>query len=192
MKDTLLRIAAPSALDMLQADHEHVTMMFHEYRADAPARQRTTVVRCIAVAIEVHSLLEEEIFYPALRAVTAAPDVLDRGEADQRAAYAMLQQLRVRDTTDVEHDAQFLQVMRAIFHHVAEEETVLMPEARVLLRSRLHDLGATMARRRLELLAPRTAELLSNAVGSVPAAFGVFAGGAMAGASMAFRHVFAR
>ena len=130
MKDTLLRIAAPSALDMLQADHEHVTRMFHEYRADAPARQRTTVVRCIAVAIEVHSVLEEE--------------------------------------------------------------TVLMPEARVLLRARLHDLGATMARRRIELLAPRTAELLSNAVGSVPAAFGVFAGGAMAGASMAFRHVFAR
>lgn len=82
--------------------------------------------------------------------------------------------------------------MRDTLHHVADEETVLMPQARVLLHEQLHELGAAMARRRVELLASRSGELLRNAVSSVPAAYGVFGGGAMAGVSMAFRHVFGR
>ena len=38
MASTLLKIAAPSVIDILQADHEHVLTMYHEYRADASPR----------------------------------------------------------------------------------------------------------------------------------------------------------
>src|SRR5438067_196709 len=48
--------------------------------------------------------------------------------------------------------------MRDVQHHVADEETVLLPEAEEMLsKDRLCELGAQMTRRRMELVWPRAA-----------------------------------
>jgi hypothetical protein len=53
--------------------------------------------------------------------------------------------------------------MRKIMHHVADEETVLLPEAeRMLPKERLNELGAQMTRRRLELIKPKAGKVAKN------------------------------
>ena len=69
--------------------------------------------------------------------------------------------------------------MRHVMHHVADEETLLLPAAERLLPDQLSGLGAQMTRRRLELAAPRTPELASSLARSMSPGTVVGIGGAM-------------
>jgi hypothetical protein len=69
--------------------------------------------------------------------------------------------------------------MRRSAPSLADEETVLLPDAQTLLRDRLGELGARMARRRLQLSAPRVPEMARNAVARQPGNAAVMAAGAI-------------
>jgi hypothetical protein len=57
-----------------------------------------------------------------------------------------------------------------VMHHVADEETTLLPDAeRLLGEDELSELGARMTRRRIELAAPRSGEIAANMARAVPA-----------------------
>ncbi|UUZ52128.1 hypothetical protein LP419_20935 [Massilia sp. H-1] len=50
--------------------------------------------------------------------------------------------------------------MRDLMHHIADEETVLLPQAETMLsKERLEELGTQMASRRMALLKPRAGKL---------------------------------
>jgi hypothetical protein len=55
-------------------------------------------------------------------------------------------------------------------HHVADEETVLLPTAERALKEELRSLGAKMTRRRLQLLGERPREIAVNTAGTFPVA----------------------
>jgi hypothetical protein len=71
-------------------------------------------------------------------------------------------------------DETFTDLMRIVMHHVADEETRLLPAAERLLSDRLSDLGLEMTQRRVELLKPHAGEIAASAIRSFP-------GGAVAG-----------
>ena len=92
----------------------------------------------------------------------------------------LISALRALDASEASFDETFMTLMREVLHHVAHEETVLLPEAeRQLSNERLSELGAEMTRRRLELAAPRAGEIALNAARSYSAPLMV-AGGAIA------------
>jgi hypothetical protein len=62
----------PTATNMIRMDHTHVMSTFHQYEIDASPRSRQALVNVICLALEIHAQLEEEIFYPALRAMDSA------------------------------------------------------------------------------------------------------------------------
>jgi hypothetical protein len=76
--------------------------------------------------------------------------------------------LRGMEPTDFGYDETFMQLMREVVHHVADEETVLLPEAERVLKDRLGELGAEMTKRRLQLAAPRAGEIAANTVRGMP------------------------
>ena len=78
---------------------------------------------------------------------------------------------------DLSYDDKFLELMRIVIHHVADEETQLLPAAERLLSDRLSDLGVAMTKRRIELLKPHAGELAATTVRSFPV-------GAVAGAAL--------
>jgi hypothetical protein len=57
-------------------------------------------------------------------------------------------------------DATVMELMRKVIHHVADEETTLLPDAERQIAASLPELGVRMAKRRLELKAPRTGEMV--------------------------------
>jgi hemerythrin-like domain-containing protein len=171
----------PSITTMIRVDHSHVLALFHRYKADTSASKKRALVQNACLALQIHAQLEEEIFYPALRSVMGGDEVLEKSEPEHqqmRQLIGELQDLTSRDTssTTATYDEQFYDLMRLVIHHVADEETKLLPAAERLLADRLGQLGMEMTRRRVELMKPHAAQFAANTVRSFP---GAAAGGAL-------------
>lgn len=139
----MLTHAFPSVTNMIRLDHTHVFSTFHQYKDVAPRRVKKGLVLTICTALEVHAQLEEEIFYPALRAVSSDPVLLESpGEHDEMRRLIAL--LRRMEPEAHDYSATLQTLMREVIHHVADEETVLLPLAEELLKDDLGTLGARM------------------------------------------------
>jgi hypothetical protein len=158
--NTILETVSPSATDMIRADHTRVLATFHRYAADASPRVKQGLVNTICLALEVHAQLEEEIFYPALRSID--PDIVAKSLPEHAEMKRLIGALRGMASSDPQYDATFMELMRKVVHHVADEETTLLPDAERALHDRLGELGARMAKRRLQLSAPRAREMARN------------------------------
>lgn len=172
----------PDITTMIRMDHSHVLALFHRYKAHTSPSKKRALVRNACLAIEVHAQLEEEIFYPALRTVISGDEVLDKSEPEHNEMRRFIRELRElteveAGPTDETFDDKFHDLIRSVMHHVADEETHLLPVAERLLGERLNELGVAMTKRRLELLKPHAGELAASTARSFPA-------GAAAGAAL--------
>jgi hypothetical protein len=114
---------------------------------------------------EIHSTLEEEIFYPVMRTKADDQKVMEKSEPEHDEMRRVIAELRLADPRDRRHDDLVFQLMRDVVHHVADEETVLLPEAeQTLSRERLSELGAEMTKRRLQLVTPKAGKIAANQV----------------------------
>jgi hemerythrin superfamily protein len=180
---TLLSQLTPSITNMIRLDHTHVLTAFHQYEIGASPRVKKGLVDNVCLAIEIHAQLEEEIFYPALR-VVADNEILRKSTPEHDEMRGLISRLRNMAVADPAFDDTFFELMRHVMHHVADEETLLLPAAERLLPNQLSDLGAQMAKRRLELSAPRAPELASSLARSLSVGTMMAAGSAaLAGAS---------
>ena len=176
----------PNITTMIRMDHTHVMAAFHRYKADISPARKQALVRHACLALEVHAQLEEEIFYPALRTVMSGDEVLEKSEPEHNQMKELIQTLRNQTAGDQAYDENFFALMRIVIHHVADEETRLLPAAERLLGDRLGQLGMEMTRRRLQLLKPRTGEIASTAVMAFPVGAAALAAGALAIGAMVF------
>jgi hemerythrin superfamily protein len=179
--DAVERIT-PNITTMIRMDHSHVLALFHRYKADTSPSKKRALVTNACLALQVHAQLEEELFYPVLREVIGGDEVLEKAEPEHDEMKRLISELRSRLDTgapigDTAFDDQFLALMRIVIHHVADEETRLLPAAERLLPNRLGQLGVQMTKRRVELLKPHAGELATSTVRSFPA-------GAAAGAAL--------
>ena len=176
---TLLQRMSPSITNMIRMDHTHVVAAFHQFRADTAPRVKKGLADNICLALEVHAQLEEEIFYPALREVS--PDeTLDKAKPEHDQMRRLVAQLRGLHPTDPAFDETVFELMRMVLHHVADEETQLLPKAERLLAGQLSEMGARMTRRRLELLGPRSGELAGSMARSMSTGTMLAAAGTLA------------
>jgi hypothetical protein len=124
------------------------------------------LVDSVCVALEIHAQLEEEIFYPALRAV-ADTESMQKSVPEHDQMRRLITQLRKLEPSHPTFDETFYELMNTVMHHVADEETLLLPAAERALAGQLGDLGARMTKRRLQLAAPRTGEIAGGMARSV-------------------------
>jgi len=154
----LLSPLFPSATNTIRLDHTHVMSTFHQYRPDSPTRVKKGLANTLCTALEVHAQLEEEIFYPAVRAVTQN-DVIAKSLEEHQEMRRLIGQLRQMEPDTTGYDETVADLMRDVMHHVADEETLVLPEAERLLADQLGELGMQMTKRRLQLVRPRTGEI---------------------------------
>jgi hemerythrin superfamily protein len=181
--NALVNRITPSITNMIRMDHSHVLALFHRYKPDVSTGRKRALVTNACLALEVHAELEEEIFYPALRSVMSEDPIFQKSEPEHAEMRRLIGDLRARATDgsavgDLSYDDKFLELMRIVLHHVADEETTLLPMAeRLLGNDRLSQLGAQMTRRRVELIKPHAGEIAVTAARSFPV-------GAAAGAAL--------
>lgn len=175
LKNTL----SPTVTNMIRMDHTAVLETFHQYETSSRPNTKKALVNTVCIALEIHAQLEEEIFYPAMRAIASDTAVLDKSVPEHNEMRQQIAQLRAMKPTDPAYDDTFMQLMRDVIHHVADEETTLLPDAERLLADRLGELGAEMTKRRVQLTAPRAAEIAANAARGFPTSSMLVAAGAV-------------
>jgi hypothetical protein len=180
---SLLSQLSPSITNLIRLDHTHVLSAFHQYEIDSPARLKKGLADNVCLALEIHTQLEEELFYPALRAV-ADTEMLRKAAPEHDEMRGLISRLRHMPVGDAAYDATFFELMRHVLHHVADEETVLLPAAERLIPDQLPELGARMTRRRLELAGRRVPEMASSMARSMSPGNLMAAGSAVLGAAM--------
>jgi hypothetical protein len=179
---------SPSITNLIRLDHTHVLTAFHQYEIGSTPRLKKGLADSVCLAIEIHAQLEEELFYPALR-VVADTEVLRKSTPEHDEMRGLISRLRNMAVSDSAFDDTFFELMRHVMHHVADEETLLLPAAERLLPDQLSDLGAQMTKRRLELAGPRAPELASSLARSMSLGTVLAAGSAaLAGAYLLTRH----
>jgi hypothetical protein len=162
----LLSRLSPSVTNMIRMDHTHVITTFHQYEVDTPLRVKKGLADTVCVALEIHTQLEEEIFYPALRAI-ADTELLRKSVPEHDQMRRLITQLRNLEPAHATFDETFFELMNNVMHHMADEETLLLPAAERVLAERLGELGAQMTKRRLQLAAPRSGEIAGGMARSV-------------------------
>jgi hemerythrin superfamily protein len=180
MSTTLGKIA-PSITKLIRHGHTEVTAVFHKYELDMPADQKRALVNTISALLEIHARLEEELFYPALREVDPQNKALQEALPEHNEMKRLIGILREMEPGDADFDLRVNDLMRDVLHHVADEETVMLPAAELALKERLGDLGAEWTRRRVKMMAERAGEITSNAARGMPKSTMLLAGGMLAG-----------
>jgi hemerythrin superfamily protein len=184
---TLLHKASPTITNMIRADHTHVLATFHQYEADTSPGTKEALVNTIMLALEVHAQLEEEIFYPAMRGLNAEGATVAKSFPEHDEMKRLIGVLRTMEPTDAAYDDTVMELMRDVIHHVADEETILLPAAEKLLGDRLEELGVQMTKRRIELVKPRAVEIAWNTARALPASTMLMGVGAVLAGALVLR-----
>ena len=185
---SLLSQLSPSITNLIRLDHTQVLSAFHQYEVGSSARLKKGLADKVCLSIEIHTQLEEEIFYPALR-VVSDDETLRKSTPEHDEMRGLISRLRAMAVEDPAFDDTFFQLMRHLMHHVADEETQLLPAAERLIPEQLAELGARMTRRRFELAGRRTPEYASSMARSFSAGALLSAGSAvLSGVHLLTRH----
>jgi hemerythrin-like domain-containing protein len=144
---------AGAALEMLKEDHDKVKKAFKEFekmdREDAETLQQ--LVQTVCEELKVHTALEEEIFYPAVREAIEDEDLMNEAQVEHDTAKMLIEQLENMGPDDPNFHATFTVLGEYVKHHVKEEEDEMFPEARKTDLD-FEELGARMRERKTELM----------------------------------------
>jgi hypothetical protein len=116
----------------------------------------------------------------------AGSTLLDELEPEHEEMRSLIATLSGMQPTDPQYDQTFMELMRSVIHHVADEETMLLTHAESVLGSRLGELGGQMMKRRVELTAPQAGEMLGDTARAKPNTL-LFGAGALIAAAYLLR-----
>lgn len=146
------------AIALLKADHKKVKAMLEELEAttERGARKREKLLAQIGRELEVHTEIEETIFYPAFRdAVQKKDDREMYFEAieEHHVVKLVLPEIRETDPASEEFGAKAKVLKELVTHHAKEEEREMFPAAKkVLDKDELLSLGEAMEARKKNLM----------------------------------------
>ena len=145
---------AQNAIELLKADHASVRQAFKEFEKmdHKDTAMLHELVSTVCNELKVHTMIEEEIFYPAVREVIDDEDLMNEARVEHDSAKVLIEQLEGMKADDPLFVANFTVLAEQIEHHVKEEETEMFPEVKKR-KLDLDALGEKMMARKDELLA---------------------------------------
>jgi hemerythrin superfamily protein len=106
---------------MLRADHRRVEQLFGSFEKASSAEQKSQLAKQICTELTIHTLIEEEIFYPACHA-NMEQRLLDEAQVEHDGAKALIIEIRAGSPDDQYFQAKVKVLSEEIKHHVQEEE----------------------------------------------------------------------
>jgi hemerythrin superfamily protein len=144
-----------NAVKLLEADHQHVKQLFRQFE-DAPESgydKKAALSKEIFQELMVHTTVEEEIFYPAVKEKVAKLDELvTESFEEHHVVDVVMEELKGMKPEDEAYDAKFKVLMENVRHHISEEEKHMFPGLKPM-REELDELGDRMAQRKEQLKA---------------------------------------
>lgn len=126
--------AGTDALALLSADHDKVRTLFRAFDSlkgkDDEDRRKTELVDDICYQLTLHTMIEEEIFYPALRRAIGDDELLDEADVEHAGARELISQLEIMMPGDDHFDATVTVLGEEVEHHIEKEESEIFDAAR--------------------------------------------------------------
>ena len=144
----------PDAIALLKADHRKVEGLFEKFEAATGKSQKEQLARQICTELTVHTIIEEEIFYPACKGKTEE-DLLAESYVEHDGAKVLIAEIEAGGPDEEFYDAKVKVLSEQIQHHVKEEEK---PAEGLFAQARkagldMDALGVQLAARKEDLLA---------------------------------------
>ena len=121
--------SASSVTDMLRKDHKKVKGLFEEFEQAEDTTTKQRIVETALTELEVHSKLEEELIYPAIRSEIDDDDLMDEALEEHHVVHGLLGELKKMKASDERYDAKFTVLAENVRHHIKEEESEMFPKA---------------------------------------------------------------
>lgn len=109
------------AIALLKADHRTVENLFASFESAKDSARKEKLARQICTELKVHSMIEEEIFYPALEG-KIEEDLLKEAYVEHDGAKVLINDIEAGAPSDEFYDAKVKVLCEEIEHHVEEEE----------------------------------------------------------------------
>jgi hemerythrin-like domain-containing protein len=147
--------AAKDAIALLKADHVKVSELFDEYEKTSSAKKKKTIVAEICTELTVHTQIEEEIFYPAVKLALKDKDLVPEATVEHATVKELIAQVEGIEPDGEMYDAKIKVLSEYIKHHVKEEQNEMFPKAKSTSLDMV-ELGEQMEARKSDLLAARS------------------------------------
>lgn len=131
--------------ELLKTDHRKVEQLFSQLES-ASGKQKIQVFDQIKTELELHTQIEEKIFYPALEEPEETHDLALEAYEEHAVVKKLLKELGRAKSANEEWEAQAKVLQENVEHHVQEEENELFEKAESALgEEELEELGERMA-----------------------------------------------
>ena len=127
------------AITLLKNDHRTVKALFDQFKKAQKTSEKAKIVAEAIVALKIHTVIEEEIFYPVVRKALIkaigkkeSTDLMDEADEEHHVAKLLIAELDTMRPGDDHWEGKFTVLSENIVHHVKEEEGEMFPEARKL------------------------------------------------------------
>ncbi|MCW2365510.1 hypothetical protein M2341_000957 [Sphingobium sp. B7D2B] len=144
------------AIALLKADHRTVEDLFEKFEKANAAGRKESLAREICTELKIHTMLEEEIFYPAFRG-KIEDDLMDEAYVEHDGAKVLINEIEAGSPQEDFYDAKVKVLSEEIEHHVKEEE---QPSKGMFAQCRKTDVDLVELRDRM---LARKKELLAQA-----------------------------
>ncbi len=110
------------AIALLKADHRQVEEWFEQFEKSRLDSKKSELAQKICQALTVHTMIEEEIFYPAFYEATEEKSIHHEAEVEHDGAKKLIAKIKGSGPDDEYFDARVTVLSEMIKHHVREEE----------------------------------------------------------------------
>jgi hemerythrin superfamily protein len=140
------------AITLLKNDHREVEELFEQFEKAKGDGRKEKLALQICKELTIHTMLEEEIFYPACEG-KVEEDLLKESFVEHDAAKVLIAEIEAGEPSDDFFDSKVKVLKEEIEHHVEEEER---PKTGLFAQAREADLemkaiGDQLARRKAQL-----------------------------------------
>ncbi|HLK22054.1 MAG TPA: hemerythrin domain-containing protein [Bryobacteraceae bacterium] len=146
----ILAVSQPDAIDLLKNDHDSIKDLFDRFKKAVDRRAKAKIATQALNALKIHTALEEEIFYPAVRQ-RVGKQIMVEADEEHHIANVLIAELEAMDGRGDHFDAKFNVLAENVLHHIKEEEREMLPKAQELDLNFVK-LGQRMLARKEELL----------------------------------------
>jgi len=145
--------AAPkNAIALLKADHAAVSDLFAKYEKTRSVPRKRALVDQICKELGAHAQVEEEIFYPDVKAALKDHELVPEAAVEHASIKDLIAQIEGVEPVGEMFDAKVKVLSEYVKHHVKEEQDEMFPKVKKTSLD-LVEMGARLAARKEELLA---------------------------------------
>ena len=109
------------AITLLREDHRKVEDLFEQFEKATGDGRKEQLALEICKELTIHTIIEEEIFYPAIEG-KVEEDLLKESFVEHDAAKVLIAEIEAGGPSDEYYDAKVKVLKEQIEHHVEEEE----------------------------------------------------------------------